>query len=209
MSDHYLGVPSNPAIASIASPSLTEGRQVKLSTDLTGALRVTGLAVIGGAVTLADGADVAEGSTTDAAVATDATGTVNAHIRGLVKLLAACISIGSNWMMVSIQNATLAVTQSGAWSVTTTPTGAAAVLSNQVAVTASAVALASNPCKQVTVKALVGNTIAVYIGPAGISTATGYELIAGDSITVAVSNTNLLHLIASTTGASISWIAVN
>lgn len=43
----------------------------------------------GGAVTVADGADVTQGATTDAAVSTDAAGTVNAHLRGLVKLLAA------------------------------------------------------------------------------------------------------------------------
>lgn len=39
----------------------------------------------GGAVTIADGADVAEGSTTDAAVITDTTGTVSSKLRGLVK----------------------------------------------------------------------------------------------------------------------------
>ncbi len=41
----------------------------------------------GSAVSIADGADVAEGSTTDAAVL-DANGTVNAHARGMVKVLA-------------------------------------------------------------------------------------------------------------------------
>lgn len=39
----------------------------------------------GGAVTIADGADVAEGFTTDAAVVTDTTGTVSGKLRGLVK----------------------------------------------------------------------------------------------------------------------------
>jgi hypothetical protein len=39
----------------------------------------------GGAVTIADGADVAEGATTDAAVITDTTGTVSGKLRGLVK----------------------------------------------------------------------------------------------------------------------------
>lgn len=39
----------------------------------------------GGAVTVADGADVAEGATTDAAVTTDAAGTVSGKLRGLVK----------------------------------------------------------------------------------------------------------------------------
>jgi hypothetical protein len=39
----------------------------------------------GGAVTIADGADVAEGSTTNAAVISDANGTVSGKLRGLVK----------------------------------------------------------------------------------------------------------------------------
>ncbi len=67
------------------------------------------------AVTEADGANVTLGAIADAAVATDSAGTVNAHERGIVKLLASCISIVSGWMAVSIQNATLAVTQSGSW----------------------------------------------------------------------------------------------
>lgn len=49
----------------------------------------------GGAVTVADGADVALGATTDAAVDTDANGTINAHLRGLVKRLAAAFQLGT------------------------------------------------------------------------------------------------------------------
>lgn len=100
--------------ATAVAPTLVEGDLVYGSCDLAGAFRVT---VSGGgeAVTIADGADVAEGSTTDAAIITNTTGTVSGKLRGLVALFASCISIGSNWMMVSIQNATLAVTQSGTW----------------------------------------------------------------------------------------------
>lgn len=43
----------------------------------------------GGAATVADGADVAEGSVADAAVVTNATGTISAKLRGLVAILAA------------------------------------------------------------------------------------------------------------------------
>src|SRR5207253_2642483 len=49
----------------------------------------------GGPATIADGADVAEGATTDAAVSTDATGTLSAKVRGIVKLLASVISGGT------------------------------------------------------------------------------------------------------------------
>jgi len=118
MSDFYpinqVGTRVRTLKASAAAPSLSEGDLTLGSCDLSGNLRVTGGGGGGGggAVTVADGADVTQGAIADAAVATDATGTVNAHLRGLVKLLASCISIGSSWMQVSIQNATLAVTQS-------------------------------------------------------------------------------------------------
>ena len=87
--------------------------------------------------------------------------------------------------------------------------GNAAVLSAQQAVTASAVALAANPAKTVCVKALVGNTINVYLGGSGVTTSTGLELVPNQSVCLAVSNSNLLYVIATTTGASVSWIATN
>lgn len=58
----------------------------------------------GGPVTIASGADVVEGSTGDAAGAS----TVLGQLKALVAALAGTLA-------VSIQNATLAVTQSGAW----------------------------------------------------------------------------------------------
>ena len=87
--------------------------------------------------------------------------------------------------------------------------GNAAVLANQQAVTASAVALATNASKNICVKALAGNTANVYIGPTGITTATGMELAPGDSYCGPVANTNLLYVIAAATGSSVSWIATN
>lgn len=76
----------------------------------------------GGAVTVADGADVALGATTDAAVSTDANGTVNAHLRGLDKLLAPItfsggnLQVGVNVALPTGANTIGAVTQaSGPW----------------------------------------------------------------------------------------------
>lgn len=83
------------------------------------------------------------------------------------------------------------------------------VITGQQAVTGSAVALASNTVKTLCVKALVGNAINVYIGPSGVSTSTGHELAPGESQCTAVSNTNLIFVVASTTGASVSWFATN
>jgi hypothetical protein len=87
--------------------------------------------------------------------------------------------------------------------------GNGAVLSNQQAVTNAAVALATNTSRNICVKALAGNTANVYIGPTGITTATGMELAAGDAYCGPVSNTNLIFVIATAGGQSISWIATN
>jgi hypothetical protein len=87
--------------------------------------------------------------------------------------------------------------------------GNGAVLSGQQSVTGSAVALATNTTKSICVKALVSNTINVFAGPSGITTSTGYLLAPGESFCAPLTNTNLLFVIASTTGASVSWIATN
>lgn len=47
------------------------------------------------------------------------------------------------------------------------------------------------------VKALSTNTGTVYIGPAGVTAATGYPLLAGEAISFAVGNLNQLFIIGS------------
>lgn len=63
--------------------------------------------------------DTNAGATTDAAVTGDNTGTLSSKLRGINKILADMWDSANHWLKVSIQNATLAVTQSGTWSVRT------------------------------------------------------------------------------------------
>jgi hypothetical protein len=92
--------------------------------------------------------------------------------------------------------------------VTTQPTGfAASPLGNQVAVTATAANLGSNSVHGVCITALISNTIPVYVGGSGVTTSTGWPMNAGDFYCWQVNNTNLLYVIASTTGASVAWSA--
>lgn len=81
--------------------------------------------------------------------------------------------------------------------------------SGQQAVTATATALPANASKQVCVKALVANGLTVYIGPSGTSTSTGMELSAGDVQCLSVSNSNLIFVVASSTGSSVSFDGLN
>ena len=89
------------------------------------------------------------------------------------------------------------------------PTGIGTVVSGQQAVTASAVVLPTNSCKTVTVKALIGNGVNIFIGPSGVSITTGLELAPGDFMTLPLTNSNLLYTIAASTGSSLSYICAN
>jgi len=87
--------------------------------------------------------------------------------------------------------------------------GNAALLSGQQAVTGTAAALATHASKSVCVKALLANTINVYVGTTGVTTSTGFELTPGAGLCMALSNVNLVFVVASTTGASVSWASTN
>jgi hypothetical protein len=101
------------------------------------------------------------------------------------------------------------VVDSGAITATTSPYTTGTVVSGQQAVTASAAALASNTVKQAQVMADPNNLNPVYVGPSGVTTATGYKLMPGGSTPMLpVNNTNVLFIIGSTND-NVSWIATN
>ena len=80
-------------------------------------------------------------------------------------------------------------------------------ITGQQAVTTSAVALpTTTDIIQVVIKANRANAAPVYIGPAGVTTVTGFELGAGDAIQLTTENMGLLYVIAAAGGNSISWI---
>jgi|HubBroStandDraft_6_1064221.scaffolds.fasta_scaffold00599_29 hypothetical protein len=133
------------------------------------------------------------------------TGNVTVTIFGYVNSPSA--SGGGGGGSVTVTN--FPTTQAVSGTVSNQPAGfGSSPLGNQVAVTASAVALASNSTHLVCITALIANTIPVYVGGSGVTTSTGYPLNAGDFYCWSVSNSNLLFLIASTTGASIAWTAL-
>jgi hypothetical protein len=82
----------------------------------------------GGAVTVADGANVVEGSTTDVAVQGDNTGTISAKLRGLNKSIAAGLTIATVTPTVNVLTPDVEVAQTtltsggGGWSTLTITT---------------------------------------------------------------------------------------
>jgi hypothetical protein len=88
-------------------------------------------------------------------------------------------------------------------------TGNASLLTGQQAVTASAVALPTNAAKTVCIWGLYTNTIPIYFGASGVSTSTGVPLLAGQPTCQPLNNSNLVYVIATTTGASVAWALTN
>jgi hypothetical protein len=71
------------------------------------------------------------------------------------------------------------------------------------------VQLPNYPCREVTLIARKGNVGSIYVGGTDVSSALfGAELAAKDSVTLAVSNTNLIWLDSSVNGEGISYVAV-
>jgi hypothetical protein len=112
--------------------------------------------------------------------------------------LAGPSNFGTSPGAVAVQNVNAAVLS------TVNPLGTAAFTSEQQAVTASAVNLGTNTAKAVCVHALITNTINIYAGASGVTTSTGMEIPPGQGYCWNVANTDLVYVIASTTGASVS-----
>lgn len=83
------------------------------------------------------------------------------------------------------------------------------IFTGRQAVTATAAALSSHPSGEFCVKASLANLISVFIGPAGVTTANGQELAPGESACLRISNTNLVYVVASTTGAEVTYHGLN
>ena len=83
-------------------------------------LDATGLTATIGAVTIANGADTTKGAIADAAVSTDANGTLSAKLRGIIKLLIAKIGIteadGDNVAIGALADAAVVTSASGSLS---------------------------------------------------------------------------------------------
>lgn len=81
------------------------------------------------------------------------------------------------------------------------------ISSGQATVGTVAVQLTSIVLKQgVIIKAANSNSGTIYLGTSGVTASTGFELGAGESVTLPITNTNLIYAIANTTSQIISFI---
>lgn len=84
---------------------------------------------------------------------------------------------------------------------------AAAVVAGQVSVGTSEMPLATATARRFRIRALVGNTVPVYLGPTGVTTATGYPLEPGDvTPPLELSNLNVVKAVAGAAGQTLAYL---
>ena len=82
----------------------------------------------------------------------------------------------------------------------------ATINSGQQAATVSAVALPAQALVNgYVLKAMTGNTGILYIGPAGVTAATGYPLAVGEAISYAVTNASAIYFLGTVAGDKLAF----
>ncbi len=84
---------------------------------------------------------------------------------------------------------------------------ATAIFSGQQAATTSAAALASQALvNSIAIIALSTNTGIIYVGPAGVTSSTGYPLSPGQAIGFVVANADAIYISGASSGVgSVAW----
>ena len=75
-----------------------------------------------------------------------------------------------------------------------------------IGTSATQLTASDTPCKHVDVMAAIANTGIIYIGGAGVTTATGIALYAGDVYSLDIENVNLLYGVASVDTEDVQWV---
>lgn len=97
------------------------------------------------------------------------------------------------------------------WAVRTQLSGSNAIKGavQNVTTAGTRVQLPAYACREVSIIAKRGNAGSIYVGGSDVSsTVYGVDLKANDSVTLAVSNTNLIYIDASINGEGISYVAI-
>lgn len=171
-------------------------------------------------VAIADGADVTEGAIADAIVAAGATGTQSAKLRrltqGIEDLKTAIILAAGSAIIgkVGIDQTTPGTTNGVQVNntVTTSQASPTTIFNGKTLVTTATtrVVLASSQAiKSVTIKALSTNGGVIYVGDTSVSSTNGFQLSAGDSVSMDIANLNTVNIDSSVNGEGVTYFAVN
>lgn len=81
------------------------------------------------------------------------------------------------------------------------------VVNNQQVVTTSAVALPSGTITEgFVLQALSTNSVSIFAGGAGVTTATGIEIPPGAAVSILVNNTNKVYVICASGSPVVTWL---
>lgn len=226
----------NSSIAiTAASLPLPTGAATQTTLAAINTLLASGISVtITGSVaaTIADGADVTEGAIADAIAAAGGVGTISAKLRrttqGLEDLKTLIVlAAGSNIIgKVGIDQTTPGTTnkvdtglvqaltdaQLRASAVPVIQAAPTTPINGRTTVTTAGtrvVLAGSTTVKSVTIKALGTNTGIIYVGDSAVSSSNGFPLYARDTVSMDISNLNVIYIDSSVNNEGISYIAVN
>lgn len=83
------------------------------------------------------------------------------------------------------------------------------IVANTTSGIRTAISITSVPIKSILIKAVITNTGTMYIGNSTVSSSNGYPLVAGESVSLDISNLNTIYIDSSVNGESITYIAIN
>lgn len=100
------------------------------------------------------------------------------------------------------------VKNSGTFAVQPSPGTSIGSFRKTVTTAGTRVQLDSNACTSCTIKALIANAGKIYPGNVAVSSSNGFELSAGESISLDITNTNLVYIDSSVNGDGVSVVFV-
>jgi len=179
-----------------------------------------------GSATELESANAVLGITAGTAVTTDAAGTIQQYLRGIVKILADVWTDAKNAFKVwqgthddLCANANLQVNDTDVSTSNAVPVQEApftTIKSGEVQGNAAATQLPSIACRLVRFKACISNTGNVYLGAAGVTkpdgttdATTGIELLPGDdTVWIPTDNLNRFYLICDNATDDLTYLAL-
>lgn len=109
-------------------------------------------------------------------------------------------------------NLNATVVGTGTFAVQNTPVAPTTIFDGKTTVTTAGTRVtlaASQAVQSVTIKALSTNTGVIYVGNASVASTNGFQLAAGDSVSMDISNLNTVNIDSSVNGEGVTYLGVN
>ncbi len=187
-------------------------RQVRI----TGLAAMTGTAVVSirasnGVGMVALDAPIPTGSNVIGALTANQSTNI-AQMNGVATTMGAGASGTGTQRVVTSTDSTIGTLTSITNNVNTVEVAPTTVLNGNTNVTTAGtrvVLASSTTCKSVTIKAKAANTGIIYVGSSTVSSANGFALLAGETVTLDIANLTTVNLDASVSGEGVTYLGIN